>query len=67
MILYLGTSSLIKLYLDEEHSDSVQAWCEEAEILTTSKIALPEAMSALARRHCEGDLEAPAFEEIHDT
>lgn len=64
MILYLDTSSLVKLYLDEEHSDLVHAWANQAEALCTSRVAYPEAVAAVARRCREGDLEDEAFEAI---
>lgn len=62
MILYLDISSLVKLYLEEEHSDLVREWVDGAEAIATSRVAFPEAMSAFARRRAEGDLSAAAFE-----
>jgi predicted nucleic acid-binding protein len=64
MILYLDTSSLVKLYIDEDHSDLVHAWADQAEALCTSRVAYPETMAAVARRWREGDLEDEAFEAI---
>ncbi len=61
MILYLDTSSLVKLYIQEEHSDSVRAWAEQAEVWTTSRVAYPEVLSALARRLRQGHLDDSAF------
>ena len=61
MILYLDTSSLVKLYLDEEHSDRVREWVEESFRIATSRIAYVEALSAFARRHSEGDLSNESF------
>lgn len=49
MILYLDTSSLIKLYVEEEGSAEVRRQLDEAEVVATSVVALPEARSALAR------------------
>ncbi len=57
MILYLDTSSLVKLYVTEFHSGLVRAWVEEAEIIATCRVAYPEMMSALNRRFKAGDLE----------
>ena len=57
MILYLDTSSLVKLYVTESHTGLVRAWVEEAEIIATCRIAYPEMMSALNRRFKAGDLE----------
>ncbi len=64
MILYLDTSSLVKLYIDEEHSDLVHAWANRAEVLSTSRVGYPEAVAAVARRWREGDLDDEAFHAI---
>jgi len=56
VILYLDTSSLAKIYLDEDHSDLLREWVEVAAVLATSQIAYPEALSAFARRWNRGDL-----------
>jgi predicted nucleic acid-binding protein len=56
VILYLDTSSLIKLYLEEQGTAEVRQLVEAAEVLATSVIAYPEARSALARLHREGGL-----------
>ena len=56
MILYLDTSSLVKLYVEETHSDLVQNWAGAAEALATSRVAYPEALSAFSRRFHKGDL-----------
>ena len=57
MILYLDTSSLVKLYLDEIHAEAVRQLAGQAEVLATSKVAYPEAMAALSRRFREGDMD----------
>lgn len=64
MILYLDTSSLVKLYLDEARADSVRRWALDAEVLATSRVAYPEAVAALARRNREGDLDPDAFKRV---
>lgn len=56
MILYLDTSALAKMYLEEEGSDQVRRWADEAEALATSQVALAELAAAVARRNREGDL-----------
>lgn len=58
MILYLDTSSLVKLHLDEAHADEVRTWVEAAATVATSEVALPEAAAALAARQRNGDLSA---------
>ena len=55
MILYLDTSSLVKLYVMEENSDLVRKWASEAEIVATCRVAYPETMSAISRRFKQGD------------
>jgi predicted nucleic acid-binding protein len=56
MILYLDTSSLVKLYVDEPSSREVARLLEKVEIAATSVLAYPEARAALARRRREGSL-----------
>jgi len=56
LILYLDTSSLVKLYVTEAHSSLVRGWAEEAEVLATCRVAYPEMISALNRRFRAGDL-----------
>lgn len=54
MILYLDTSSLVKLYVAEGSSAEVRTLAEKAELLATSVLAYPEARSAFARLQREG-------------
>jgi predicted nucleic acid-binding protein len=56
LILYLDTSSIVKLYLKEVHSSNVKKWVKEAEIVASCRIAYPETISALNRRLKQGDL-----------
>jgi uncharacterized protein len=67
VILYLDTSSLVKIYLEEAHSDLVRDWVEAAEAVATSRVAFPEALSAFTRRREEGDLTAQGFELLQET
>ena len=62
MILYLDTSSIVKLYLTEAHSGDVRRWAEEAEIVATCRVAYPEMVSALTRRYRGGDLSKPDYD-----
>jgi len=66
MILYLDTSSLVKLYIEEDHSQIVHKWVADAEIVATSRVAFPEMMSALARRHHQGDLNDVNMKKVTD-
>ena len=58
MILYLDTSSLVKLYVEESGSADVERLVGEASLACTSVIAYAEARSALARLCREGSLSA---------
>jgi len=55
MILYLDTSSLVKLYVREDGSDEVKALLDEARVAATSQVAYAEARAAFARKHRQGD------------
>jgi len=61
MILYLDTSSLVKVYISEAGSDEVRALVQRAAIVTTSRIAYPEMRAALARRRRERALKPRDF------
>jgi predicted nucleic acid-binding protein len=50
LILYLGTSSLVKFYIDEVYSDTIREWIKLAEIVATCRIAYTETVSALENR-----------------
>jgi predicted nucleic acid-binding protein len=56
MILYLDTSSLLKLYVEETGTNEVQEKSGRSDAIASSVIAYPEAHAALARRHREGAL-----------
>lgn len=56
MILYLDTSSLIKLYVEEPGTSEVERQFDEASLVCTSVVAYAEARSALARLCREGSL-----------
>lgn len=58
MILFLDTSSLVKLYVEESGSDSVRRLVAGASRIAVSVLAYPEARSAFARRCREGALDA---------
>jgi uncharacterized protein len=62
VILFLDTSALVKLYVEEENSATVVARAEGAEVLAASRIAWVELMSALARHAREQPQSASALE-----
>lgn len=66
-LLYLDTSALIKLYVDEDGSAKVGAWVEATEAVATHEIAFVECRSALARKHREGALAEKAYLSIWAT
>ena len=66
MILYLDTSSLVKLYVEEPSSEVVRQWVQEATTLVSSCVAYPETLSAFARRRRAGDLDEDGFQQVVD-
>jgi len=64
MIVYLDTSSLVKLYVQEAYTALVKKWVEEAEIVATCRIAYPETMSAMNRRFRQGDLTEKQYDSL---
>lgn len=61
MRLYLDTSALVKLYVEEEGSASVRQAVERAEMVATSAIAYVEARAAFSRRHRERRLSSSDY------
>lgn len=64
MILYLGTSSLVKLYVDEQYSGTIREWVKEAEIIATCRVAYTEIISALELRLKQKDLSKSEYDLI---
>jgi predicted nucleic acid-binding protein len=56
MVLYLDSSALVKLYVNEPGSEQVHTLVQQASVVATSLIAYPEARAAVARRMREGAL-----------
>jgi predicted nucleic acid-binding protein len=56
--LYLDTSSLVKLYVQEVGSEDVRNLVARAAVVSTSIVAYPEARAALARLRRSRDLSA---------
>lgn len=55
MVVYLDTSALLKLYVEEEGSELVREAVGIAELTATSTVAYAEARAGLARRWREDD------------
>ena len=64
MRLYLDTSALVKLYVDEEGSPLVRSAVDQASLIATSAIAYVEARAAFVRRRHEGGLPARDYRRI---
>jgi predicted nucleic acid-binding protein len=60
MTLYLDTSSLVKLYVEEDDSQDVVDLVAAASVVATSVVAYAEARAALARLRRERRLDASA-------
>jgi uncharacterized protein len=58
--LYLDTSSVVKLYIDEEDSGVIEELVRSADIVATSVVAYAETRATFARRRREGLLTSAA-------
>lgn len=56
MIGYLDTSALVKLYIEERGTAEVRKLVERVEIVSTSRVAYPEARAGIARKLRHGEL-----------
>lgn len=63
-VLYLDTSSLVKLYVEEEGSADVAALLRKATAAATSMIAYAEARAAFARRFREGSVSRRSYKRL---
>lgn|SRR5574340_37364 len=66
MMLYLDTSALVKLYVDEPMSRELTAAVDEAEAVATSLLAYAESRAAFARARREGCLSTQAYRHVVD-
>ncbi|MFH1872309.1 MAG: type II toxin-antitoxin system VapC family toxin [Pseudomonadota bacterium] len=64
MILFCDTSALVKLYIQEEASDEMQALARSASAIAVCRIAWAEIMAALSRRARENPTDAEAIETV---
>lgn len=64
MIVYLDTSSLVKLYVREDGSDQVKALVDGARVVATSQVAYPESCAAFARKHRQGDFSGRQYRAV---
>ncbi len=63
-MIYFDSSVLVKRYIEEEGSDKVNALLEERSIAAASRLAYPETLAAITRRHKAGEIETGDLERI---
>ncbi len=56
MIVYADTSALVKLFVNEAHSDSVRQWIQAASQLVVSEVTWTEMCAALSLKKRTGQL-----------
>ncbi|HEX5214717.1 MAG TPA: type II toxin-antitoxin system VapC family toxin [Vicinamibacterales bacterium] len=66
MTLYLDTSNLVKLYVDEPGSDEIRRLVQDAAAVATSSIAYAETRATFARRRRERVLTASRCKDAAD-
>jgi len=66
MIVYLDTSCLVKIYVEEEGSEEVRRHIAESEIVATSQIAYVELFSALSRKLKEREISRKDFRKVSE-
>lgn len=64
MIVYLDTSSLVKLYVKEVDSERIRNFAHDAAAVSTSKIAYAEARAAFARKQKEEEFSLKVLRKI---
>jgi predicted nucleic acid-binding protein len=64
MMLYLDTSALVKLYVDEPKSEAVKKSVGQADAVATSLLAYAEARAAFARASREGKFAPQVYRRI---
>jgi len=64
MILYLETSNLVKLYVEEPDSENIKRRVTESDVVATSLVSYVEARAALARKFREKDLAGSDYETV---
>jgi predicted nucleic acid-binding protein len=67
VIVYLETSSLVKLYVREPDSDTVRETLRAADVVATSIVAHAEARAAFARKRREKGLSEAAYQAVKDS
>lgn len=63
-MIYFDSSALVKRYIEEQGSDKVNALLKDGSYAVVSRLAYPEILAAITRRHKAGDIETCGFERI---
>ena len=63
-MIYFDSSALVKRYVQEVGSDTVNSLLDGTAVAATSRLAYPEILSALTRRHNAADIETSSFERV---
>jgi len=66
VILYLDTSALVKLYVDEPGREAVLKLLEESVRCATVRVAYVEARAAFARKRREGGFDTRSLRQVVD-
>ena len=64
MILYLETSDLVKLYVEEPDSNEISGRVQAADIVATSILSYAEARAALSRKFREKGIDEKEYERV---
>jgi uncharacterized protein len=64
LIVYFDTSGLLKLFVDEAHTEETRNWARAADAIALSRVTLPEASAAIGRRHRGGALSTPSAQRL---
>lgn len=63
-MIYFDSSALVKRYIEEKGSDKVNALLRESSVSAASRLAYPEILAAMTRRHRAKGIETEAFERV---
>ena len=63
-MIYFDSSALVKRYIEEKGSDKVNSLLAGGSTAAVSRLAYPEILAAITRRHKAKEIEAGAFERM---
>jgi predicted nucleic acid-binding protein len=66
VILYLDTSSLVKLYIQEPGTEKIRDLFQKSRAVATSQVAYAEACAAFTRKFRQGDFSEQQFQQVLD-